>query len=448
MILEGRDVIGGTWDLFRYPGIRSDSDMYTLGFSFRPWHANTSIADGASILAYIRDTARTFGIDQKVRFGHRVKHAAWSSETQQWSLDVERNDGTRINITCQFLMMCSGYYNYDAGYTPDFPGMDSFQGQWIHPQHWSDDIDHANKRVIVIASGATAVTLIPALANDAAHVTMLQRSPSYIISQPTRDKTADWLRTHLPDMTAYRLVRWKYILLSMLLYNFCRRYPKLAKRMLIHGVRQALGPDFDIDTHFTPHYNPWDQRLCLVPYSDLFKAIKKSHVSVVTDHIERITPSGIALRSGQHLDADMIVSATGLDLLTLGGVTISIDGQAIDVADTINYRGAMFSGIPNMAMTFGYTNASWTLKCELNCQFVCRLLNHMDAKGYQTCVPQATDDIETMPIVDFSSTYIQRVIDQVPRQGTKRPWRLYQNFFLDQIAMRLNAVEDGVMQFS
>jgi monooxygenase len=447
MILEGRDAIGGTWDLFRYPGVRSDSDMFTLGYSFRPWTADKSIAEGDLILDYVRQTAHEFGIDEHIRFGHRVCGASWSSEAGHWTIDVERSDGERLQFSCQFLFMCTGYYKYDHGYTPDWRGMTDYQGDIVHPQQWSSDIDHAGKRVIVIGSGATAVTLVPALAERAAHVTMLQRSPSYVVSRPSEDKVAQVLHAVLPDSLAHRFSRWRAILGDLLLYHIARWFPQFTKNNIIKDIRAELGDDYDVETHFNPRYNPWDQRLCLVPDSDLFEAIKSGNVSVVTDHIDTFTEDGIQLQSGDTLTADMIVTATGLVMRIMDGVTLQVDGETIALGDTLAYKGMMYSNVPNLASAFGYTNASWTLKCELTCQYVCRLLNHMSANGYDKCVPQLQTGTGTEPIVNFTSGYIKRAMASLPQQGDQRPWRVYQNYVMDLMIMRYGQLDDGTMVF-
>jgi cation diffusion facilitator CzcD-associated flavoprotein CzcO len=449
-ILEARDCIGGTWDLFRYPGIRSDSDMYTLGYSFRPWREAKAIADGSSILDYVRRTASEGEIDRKVRFHHRVVRAEWSSEDARWTVEAVRSDtGETVLLTCGFLMMCSGYYRYDEGYTPDFPGLGRFGGRIVHPQKWSEDIEYAGKRVVVIGSGATAVTLIPAIAQSATHVTMLQRSPSYVVSLPAEDPIANFLRRLLPARLAYPIVRWKNVLITMLVFQLSRRRPGLVKALVRKGVEKRLPQGFDVDTHFKPSYGPWDQRLCLVPDGDLFDAICAGRASVVTDHIETFTEKGLKLTSGAELEADLIVTATGLNLLTLGGMQIAVDGRDVDVSETMSYKGMMLGGVPNLAMAFGYTNASWTLKCDLTCGYVCRLLNHMDEHAYRQCTPHNNDpSIGEQPFIDFSSSYVLRSIDQFPKQGSKAPWRLYQNYALDILALRYGAIEDGAMQFS
>jgi cation diffusion facilitator CzcD-associated flavoprotein CzcO len=448
-ILEGRDCIGGTWDLFRYPGIRSDSDMYTLGYSFRPWTQAAAIADGPAILEYVRETASKYGIDKKIRFHHRVKHATWSTAEAMWTVEVERGASQEsVRLTCNFLFMCSGYYSYAQGYTPEFPGAERFAGRIVHPQEWTDDIAYAGKRVVVIGSGATAVTLVPEMSKTAAHVTMLQRSPTYVVSRPQEDRIANWLRRHLPSKLAYGITRWKNVLLGMVFFGLCKRSPERVKKMILDAVREELGPDYDVNRHFTPRYNPWDQRLCLVPNGDLFQAIRNGQVSVVTDHIETFTENGIQLRSGAQLEADLIVTATGLNLQVLGGMQIAVDGRNVDLAGTLNYKGMMYSDVPNLASAFGYTNASWTLKCDLTCEYVCRLLNHMDKHGYQQCTPRNSDpSITTEPWIDFSSGYVRRSIDKFPKQGSKAPWRLHQNYALDIMSLKFGSIEDGAMEF-
>ncbi len=445
-ILESRDAIGGTWDLFRYPGIRSDSDMYTLGYSFRPWKEQKAIADGPSILSYVRDTARDHDVERHIRFGHRVTRASWSSERAMWTVQVER-DGKPITLEANFLYMCTGYYDYDQGYTPDFPGAELYRGRIVHPQKWTEDIDYAGKRVVVIGSGATAVTLVPELAKKAAKVTMLQRSPSYVLSLPAEDNIANKLRGKVPDEVGYGVVRWKNVFWAALFFQVARRRPDFAKKQLIGLVRKALGPEFDVDTHFTPRYNVWDQRLCFVPDGDLFDALKRGNAEVVTDTIERFTERGVRLSSGVEIDADLIVTATGLKLKFLGGATVEVDGRVVDPATTMNYKGVMFSDLPNMACAFGYTNASWTLKADLTAEYVCRLLNHMDATGAAQCTPRRDPSVNEEPFVDFSSGYIQRALALLPKQGSRRPWKLYQNYPLDIVMLRFGEVDDGTMEF-
>lgn len=451
-ILEGRGAIGGTWDLFRYPGIRSDSDMYTLGYSFRPWEQPKAIADGPSILKYVQDTAKDGGIERHIRFGHQVKEASWSTAEAQWRVECERStaDGSaeRVSITCSFLFMCSGYYSYESGYMPEFAGRDRFGGRIVHPQKWSDDITYAGKRVVVIGSGATAVTLVPEMAKTAAHVTMLQRSPTYVVARPSEDALANRMRRWLPSMLAYNLTRWKRVLLGMYIFRMSRRDPGKLKRLLLGGVRMALGPDYDVAKHFTPRYNPWDQRLCLVPDGDFFESIKSGRSSVVTDEIETFTEKGIKLKSGAELEADLIVTATGLNLQVLGGLKLTVDGAPIDLAKTMNYKGLMYSGVPNLASSFGYTNASWTLKCDLTCEYVCRLLNHMKKTGMRQCTPRNSDlSLTEQPWVEFTSGYLQRSMHLFPKQGSRPPWKLYQNYPKDIMLLRFGTVDDGVMVF-
>ena len=448
LILEGRETIGGTWDLFRYPGIRSDSDMYTLGYSFRPWTEAKAIADGPSILRYIRDTAREDGVESRIRFGHKVVSAAWSTPDACWTVTAQTAGGT-ATFTCNFLFLCGGYYSYEGGYTPDFPGMDGFTGRIVHPQAWPADLDYAGKRVVVIGSGATAVTLVPEMARTAGHVTMLQRSPTYIVGRPGEDAQALKLRRLLPEKLAYALVRWRNVLMGMVFYNFARRRPERVKAAIVGQVRQELGPDFDVETHFTPRYNPWDQRLCLAPDGDFFEALKAGSASVVTDEIESFTATGLKLKSGAALEADIVVTATGLRLEVMNGIALSVDGAAIRPAETLSYKGMMYSNVPNLASAFGYTNASWTLKCDLTCEYVCRLLNHMQRKGLRQCTPVLEGaPPETAPWLDFTSGYVQRSISAFPRQGVTAPWRLHQNYALDLASLRFSGLEDGVMKFS
>ncbi len=448
-ILEARGAIGGTWDLFRYPGIRSDSDMHTLGYRFRPWKAAKSIADGASILEYVRETAREAGIDRHVHFHHRVRAAAWSSAEQRWTVEAERTDsGETIRLTCGFLFNCSGYYRYDRGYTPEFTGIEGFGGSVIHPQHWPTDAEYAGKRVVVIGSGATAVTLVPALAAQAAHVTMLQRSPTYIVSMPGEDPLAKRLRRWLPDRIAYPVVRWKNVLFQLVTYRLARRFPGLIKNMVRRGVVSALPAGYDVDTHFTPPYNPWDQRMCLVPDGDLFESLADGSAEIVTDRIATFTEGGIRLESGRELEADVVVTATGLELLFLGGMQLSVDGEEVDVARAMTYKGMMLSDVPNMAFTIGYTNASWTLKADLVAEYACRLINHMAARGYGECVPHVSDPaINEEPLMDFTSGYVLRSLDQLPKQGSKEPWKLRQNYPVDLRNLRHGSLDDGEMRF-
>jgi monooxygenase len=448
-ILEARERIGGTWDLFRYPGIRSDSDMYTLGYSFRPWVEGKAIADGSTILKYIQDTAADSGIDEQIRFGHRVKRASWSSQQALWTVEIDRAEqGQPLTLTCRFLFVCGGYYSYAGGYTPQFTGQDRFRGPIVHPQQWPEDLAYAGKRVVVIGSGATAVTLVPALAQQAAQVTMLQRSPTYVVAAPNHDKIGHWLRRYLPPSWAYGLVRWRNILFSILFFHLCKSRPERMKHWIIKNVQKGLGGNFDVGTHFTPRYNPWDQRMCLVPDGDLFASIKQGKAAVITDEIDRFTESGLKLRSGAEIPADIIITATGLNLVALGGIDLSVDGRRIDPGKTLNYRGTMFSGIPNLAAVFGYTNASWTLKAELTCQYIARLINYMDRKGFTICQPENTDaSMNEEPWLNLSSGYIQRAADKLPKQGSKVPWKLHQNYVLDVIGLRYGSLNDGVMKF-
>jgi monooxygenase len=448
-ILEARDAIGGTWDLFRYPGIRSDSDMYTFGYSFRPWVSNAAIADGDSIRSYIRETAAACGIDRKIRFRHRVKGASWSSTDALWTLDVERAGTEPIRITCNFLFACAGYYDYAGGYMPEFSGLESFRGRIVHPQQWPEDLDYSGKRVVVIGSGATAVTIIPAIADTAAHVTMLQRSPTYIVSRPSQDAIAIWLRRRLPIRTAYAIARWYHVLFGLYFYNLAKRKPEGVRRWIISQARQQLGADYDVETHFTPRYNPWDQRLCLAPDADFFRAIKGGKADVVTDQIEAFTEAGIRLRSGRELPADIVVTATGLKLQMLGGIHVAVDGKPVKFSETMNFKGVMFSDVPNLAAAFGYTNASWTLKCDLTAAYVARLIAYMDRRGYVACTPRRRDPaMQTQPLVDFSSGYFQRAIDQLPRQGSRKPWRLHQNYMWDLLSLRFGPVNDRALEFA
>jgi monooxygenase len=449
-ILEARDCIGGTWDLFRYPGVRSDSDMHTLGYAFRPWSGAKAIADGGSILRYVRETASQYGIERQVRFRHRVVRAEWSSVEEHWVVEATRTEnGETVRMTCDFLFMCSGYYRYDQGYTPELVGSERFGGRLVHPQHWPEDLDYEGKRVVVIGSGATAITLVPAMARTAAHVTMLQRSPSYVISLPAEDPVATYLRHKLPKRLAYSIVRWKNVMLTLLSFQLSRRRPAIVKAMIRRGLEAQLPAGYDIDRHFTPRYNPWDQRLCVVPDGDLFEAIGTGRVSVLTERIETFTERGLTLASGAELEADVIVTATGLNLLAVGGVEIAVDGRSIEPGKSTMYKGMMLSGVPNLAVAFGYTNASWTLKADLTCEWVCRLLRHMDRNGYGECRPLEPDrSVAREPFIDFSSGYVRRSVDQFPKQGSTRPWRLHQNYALDILALRYRRIEDGILQFS
>jgi len=445
-ILEARERIGGTWDLFRYPGIRSDSDMYTLGFPFRPWTGDKSIADGADIRAYIEETARAFGIDRQIRFRHRVTRAEWSSAEARWSVEAETGEGTK-HYRARFLYLGSGYYEYAQGYRPEWPGEQNYRGRFVHPQFWPEDLDHAGRNIVVIGSGATAVTLVPALAGTAAHVTMLQRTPSWIVARPSEDGIARWLQRWLPARAAARTARLKNVLLGMLFFQRSRKRPEKVRALLLKWVREQL-PGRDIETDFVPTYNPWDQRVCLVPDGDLFRAMREERVSVVTDTIERFTKAGIRLASGKELAADIVVTATGLIVKVLGGITIAVDGAPVNPAERISYKGMMLNDVPNLVLSFGYTNASWTLKCDLTARYFCRLVNHMDKHGLDFCVPRLpAEGVDRQPMLDFSSGYVRRAAASLPGQGVKPPWRVYQNYFKDFAALGLGTITDGVMEF-
>jgi len=444
-ILEAREAIGGTWDLFRYPGIRSDSDMFTLGYQFKPWLGEKSIADGPSIRSYIEETAEENGIDRHIRFGSRVVRADWSSDAAQWTVLLASGE----RLTAGWVMMCSGYYRYDSGYTPYFPGMAEFGGTLVHPQFWPETIDYAGKRIVVIGSGATAMTLVPAMAETAAHVTMLQRSPTYVASVPSKDPIAAKIRKALPKGLAYRAVRMKNVAMSMFMFRYMRRNPQPTKTRLVGLVRDALGPDYDVETHFTPRYNPWDQRLCAVPDSDLFDAIRANRVSVVTDTIERFTPGGIALTSGEVLDADIVVTATGLEMQMLGGAELHVDGVQVEMPRTMIYKGMMIGDVPNLSYVIGYNNASWTLKADLSSAHACRIINHMDRRGFVKVLPRL-DPAEGADgnFFGLSSGYLARAEGTVPRQGSRHPWKVHHNYARDYASLKLGKVEDGVLAFS
>jgi monooxygenase len=448
-VLEARGAIGGTWDLFRYPGVRSDSDMFTLGYAFRPWTEARAIADGPAIRDYIRDTAREFGVERKIRFHSQVVAAEWSSDDARWTVTVQRTDtGETEQLTCSWLSVCSGYYRYDEGHEPRFEGSELFAGRIVHPQHWPEDLDYAGKRVVVIGSGATAVTLVPSMAAQAAHVTMLQRTPSYVLSLPGTDPLAAALRKRLPGRLAYPIVRWKNVLVSTASYQFSRRRPEAMKALVRKGMLKALPHDFDVDTHFTPPYDPWDQRMCLVPDGDLFRALAGGTASVVTGRIDRFTERGILLESGAELEADVIVTATGLALRAIGGMTLTVDGRPVDLADTVSYKGMMVSGVPNFSMVIGYTNNSWTLKADLVSGYVVRLLKHLDARGYASATPVGPSGAPaTEPFLDLTSGYVQRGLSMLPKQGARAPWRLYQNYLRDVVLMRHGRLEDEGMTF-
>ncbi|MHA7901326.1 MAG: flavin-containing monooxygenase [Henriciella sp.] len=447
-ILEMREAMGGTWDLFRYPGIRSDSDMHTLGFNFKPWNAQKAIADGPAIREYIEETAEEYGINPNIRYGHKVVSAEWASDTAKWIIQV-KIDGKRNKqkFTCNWLHMCAGYYKYEQGYTPEFEGRDDFKGDVIHPQLWPEDYDYSGKKVVVIGSGATAMTLVPAMTDKAEHVTMLQRSPTYVVSRPAEDKIANGLRKALPNKMAYGLTRWKNVLMQQAVYRRTRTAPDKVKEKLLSLVREELGPDFDVEKHFTPSYNPWDQRLCLVPDSDLFVALREKKASVVTDHIDRFTETGIKLKSGEVLEADIIITATGLDLQFIGGTEITVDGWTLNPHDLINYRGAMISGIPNMTSVFGYTNASWTLRADLTSEYMCKVLNHLERENYVEARPVAEGIEPVSDFLDFSSGYVQRAMERFPQQGKEAPWIITQNYTRDIFLMRHGKLEDGALIF-
>ncbi len=449
-IFEARDSIGGTWDLFRYPGIRSDSDMFTFSYSFRPWQGAKAIADGDTILQYLKDTAAEDGTDRHIRFGHRIVRAEWSTDDARWTVTAERTDtGEQVVLTCSFLFSCTGYYRYDRGYVPDFDGLDDYAGEFIQPQLWPEDLDVAGKRVVVIGSGATAVTLVPSLARLGARVTMLQRSPTYVVALPNRNPIADLARKVLPVSISGPMLRWMMVTGTVGLYQLSRRRPGLVKKVLRRRLERQLPAGYDIDTHFTPSYDPWDQRLCVVSNGDMFAAIAEGTAEVVTDHVDRFTPTGIRLRSGAELDADVVVAATGLDLLFMGGMDVIVDGDKVDPADRVTYKGMMLEGVPNAALAVGYTNASWTLRSDLISDYVCRLLEHMRRSGMRQCTPTPGDDLtERAPLLGLSSGYITRTVDRFPKQGTRAPWKVAQNYFYDYRQMRRSDVVDAEMVFS
>jgi len=450
-ILERREAIGGTWDIFRYPGIRSDSDMHTLGYDFKPWSAEKAIADGTAIREYVNATADEYGVREHIHFQHQLKAANWCSELGQWILSVETPVGL-AEYRCNVLLMCAGYYSYDEGYQPDFAGKDSFDGTWVHPQFWPQDLDYANKKVVVIGSGATAMTLVPNMASKAEHVTMLQRSPTYVISRPSVDAGANWLRKHLPEKMAYALTRWRNTVWQQFFYGLSRVAPSILRRSLLKKVKSEVGDILDVEKHFTPDYNPWDQRLCLVPDDDLFEALKTRKADVVTDHIAQIDAKGILLKSGQYLEADVIVSATGLNLLVLGGAEFSVDGKSVDFSKEWTYKGMMCSNVPNMIQTFGYINASWTLRADLIAHWTTRVVNHLKATGNHQFTPRISAALDqSMPkrlwIDDFSAGYMQRVMHLFPKQGDQSPWVNPQNFRKDRQMFRDEPLEDGALKF-
>jgi cation diffusion facilitator CzcD-associated flavoprotein CzcO len=448
-ILEARDDLGGTWDLFRYPGIRSDTDMYTLGYRFKPWSQESTIADGSAILDYLRETAEENGIDRHIRFGLRVVAASWSTADARWTVEAERTDsGETVKLTCGFLLGASGYYDYEQGYLPEFPGVDRFQGQVIHPQHWPEDVDYEGKRVIIIGSGATAITLVPAMADDAAHVTMLQRSPSWVLAIPSLHPVMKALKRHLPRRAADKLIRWIYLHIQTLLYAASQHRPGNLKKFLRRGVEEELPTGYDM-THFTPSYDPWDQRICFVKDGDLFKSLSDGSAEIVTDRIETFTEAGIKLESGKELEADLIVTATGLNLLVFGGIRFSVDGEPVDLGHTMAYKSLMLDGMPNFAFSLGFSNASWTLKADLVSEFVCRLINHMDANGYSQCVPRLEDpSVGEDELFPLQAGYVLRSIDQLPKAGSREPWTLRQSVPYATRVLRRGALEDGELRFS
>lgn len=449
LILEGRENIGGTWDLFKYPGVRSDSDMYTLGYNFKPWKEQEAIADAPSILKYLNETVEEFNLKSKIRFGKYVKKARWSSDSNQWTVDIEdKKTGKFSQILCSFIFMCSGYYSYKEGYTPHFEGKENFKGDIIHPQKWDPSFDYSNKKIVVIGSGATAVTIVPEMAKTAKHVTMLQRSPTYVVAAPEKDNLANKLRKYLPLKFTYWFIRWRNILRQQYYFRLCKKYPKGVKNAIIREVKKKLGNDFDVKTHFTPKYNPWDQRMCLVPDGDLFEQINQGKASVVTDHIKNFTENGLLLKSGKELKADVIITATGLNLEMLSTVEFFIDNKSVDISKTVTYKGMMYSGIPNLASTFGYTNASWTLGADLTSEYVCRVINHMKRNNYDVVCPKPNIGIEADPdYLNLTSGYIKRSINIFPKQGKKAPWRNNQNYLIDIFQMKYGRIDDGEISF-
>jgi monooxygenase len=448
-VLEAREASGGTWDLFRYPGVRSDSDMFTFGYSWRPWPGDRALADGPSILAYLRTVAEEYGVDELIRYRHKVTRASWDSDAAVWTVEIDTlsdEGGVQTTMTASFLWGCSGYYHYDEPYAPEFPGEDSFEGTIVHPQHWPEELDYAGKKVVVIGSGATAVTLVPAMASTAGHVTMLQRSPTYVGSRPAVDKLATRLNKLSPKL-AYPVVRWSHILYAMATFELSRRRPELVKSVVRKSAKAQLPDDIDVDVHFKPRYNPWDQRFCAVPDGDLFRVLRKGQASIVTDTIESFTPSGIRLTSGQELEADIIITATGFQVLAFGGIELVVDGRPVDMARTLAYKAMMLSGVPNFAFTIGYTNASWTLKADLISAYVVRLLRHLDKVGARSAVPVRPPDVEEQPIMDFNSGYVLRALDQLPKQGSREPWRLRQNYIVDLRNIKRAPIDDGVLAF-
>lgn len=449
-IIESRDVIGGTWDLFRYPGVRSDSDMYTFGFNFRPWENSNPLAEGQAICDYLEETAIIYDVDSKIRFKQRITKARWSSENRLWTFDITRQDtGETLEMTSNFLYACTGYYNYEHGYLPEFKGYDDFKGIIAHPQLWPQDLDYKGKSVLVIGSGATAVTLVPAMAGIASHVTMLQRSPTYIFSRPAIDKIAAFLNRVLPIKLAYSLNRLRNVTLMMYLYRLCKKKPEMMKEYIINGAREVIDDDAYIEKHLTPTYNPWDQRVCLVPDADLFVALRDGDASIVTDHIAHFTETGIKLKSGDEITTDIIVPATGLDLQFLGGMELWVDDKKIESGDLMNYKGMMLSNVPNMVTTFGYTNASWTLKADLTADYVARLMNYMKKHSYNQVVPyleEGSVEVDTELFLD--SGYFKRARDILPKPGMSQPWRNKMNYAADRMTIKYGKINDGILQFS
>jgi len=449
VVLESRKEIGGTWDLFRYPGIRSDSDMHTLGYSFKPWKHEKSIADGSSILRYIHETAEEYDVQKNIRHGQKVEVVSWDSVKGVWTIILSKQGQNTTTISCSYIYSCTGYYRYDKGYMPEFSNLESFSGQIIHPQRWPDNFNYDGKTVVVIGSGATAITLVPAMAKSAKHVTMLQRSPTYVISSPSTDKLAAKIERFLPEKMAYMVTRWKNVIAQMILYRMSKRWPDYIRGKLIHWTKLQLGKDFDVDEHFSPQYKPWDQRLCLVPNGDLFKSLRKGSSSIVTDHIDQFYDKGIRLKSGKSLEADVVVTATGLELLALGGIKIEVDGKFVDISETTQYKGMMLSDVPNLFFATGYTNASWTLKCDLTSEYVCRLINHLDKTNKNICVPRTKNStLKQVMSIGLESGYVQRSIDKFPKEGIISPWKLHQNYFLDLIGLRFKSIKDDFMEFS
>ena len=450
LILEGRENFGGTWDLFKYPGIRSDSDMHTLGFSFKPWLHKKSIADGSSIMEYLEETIQEYELTDKIRYRHYVHQAEWSSSENLWTLKVEdKNTGESKLFKSSFLYMCAGYYSYKGGYLPEFKGRDEFQGDIIHPQEWPEDFDYEGKNIVVIGSGATAATIVPAMSKKAKHVTMLQRSPTYYASAPDEDAMALFLNKFLPRRFVYSIIRLRNVLFQQWLYKRARNRPEKVKEFLLDRVKEEL-PNYNIQKHFTPSYNPWEQRMCLVPNSDLFEAIRQDDVSIVTDHIEKFTKEGIELKSGEVLKTDVIITATGIVLENFGGIEVKVDNSKIDVSDTMTYKSMMYSGIPNFVNSFGYINASWTLKADITSEYVCRLIKHMEKKNVKKCCPEIPADVEESKdwLEDWSSGYIQRSIHKFAKQGNKKPWVNYQDYLKDWFDVKFGKMEDGNLQFS